>query len=216
MKTPRLLAFASLLCGLLSVAGGQTKPLFAWDFSQASEINGLIEAPESVAGNTTLFKEAASLITDPDMPSDKYVQLSGTQLEGAQSVRNIPPLDAVQIKVRFKPSNEGAPRQTLVSFNATYEVRYVPTRNNVEFIVFTSDKKFTILTAEANPEVWNAVVATYKDGRLTLAVGLSLKRGVLPEGSVIEPKPTLLRIGQMKEGTRPFSGALADVSLSSL
>ena len=71
-----------------------------------------------------------------------------------------------------------------------------------------------MIFTEAKSGIWNQAVATYKDGRLTLSVGLSRAENTLPEGIRPAPVSTTVRIGLV--GDRPFSGSISEVAITAL
>ncbi len=214
MNTPRLLAvcFAASLAVLTAPAGfSQT-----WSFSKALEIQTDIEVPDDTGANALSFKGGgARLIDDPDAPGGKVVQLDGTQNAPAFTRRTMDPHQSVEIKVRFKPLDQGPPLQTLVSLNATYELRINREKNQLEFIILSvSDKKYYVLRGEHMTDVWNVATATYRDGKLTLRVGLSRKEGELPAGFVFTPQPARMQVSSNMPASRQFVGSISELSVA--
>jgi hypothetical protein len=118
----------------------------------------------------------------------------------------------VAIALRFKPSGQGPDRQTVVAFGNAYELRYVPKNQRLEFIVFTSDRKFTIAQVRAAAGAWHDVQAVFRDGRLRLAVGKDVKEAALPAGVTIDARGTRIRVG--RQGDRAFAGSLASLAIA--
>lgn len=214
MNTPRLLALAFIASSAVFCAPrllAQT-----WNFSKALEIRGEIEIPDDTGANALSFKGGgARLVDDPDAPGGKVVQLDGTQTAPAFTRRTMDPHQAVEIKVRFKPLDQGPPLQTLVSLNAAYELRINREKNQLEFIVLSvADKKYHVLRGEHLSDVWNVATATYRDGKLTLRVGLSLKEGELPAGFVFTPQPARMQVSSNMPASRQFVGSISELSVA--
>lgn len=214
MKPRRLLASVLSVVFALQAAS----PAFAqtWDFSKALDLGDYIEVADDTGANALSFKGGgARLVNDPDIPGGKVVQLDGTQTAPAFSRRTLDPLQAIELKVRFKPLDQGPPLQTIVSLNATYELRLNREKNQLEFIVLSpADKKYHVLRGEHMADVWNVATATFKDGKLTLRVGLSLKEGELPAGFAFNPQPARMQVSSNMPSSRPFVGSIAEVVVS--
>jgi hypothetical protein len=187
-----------------------------WDFSQAVEFQDVIEIPDETGTNALSFKGGgAKRADDPDAPGGKVVQFDGTQTSPAFTRRTIDPLRSLEIKVRFKPLDQGPPLQTLVSLNAAYELRINREKNQLEFIVLSvADKKYHVLRGEHMSDVWNVATATYRDGKLTLRVGLSLKDGELPAGFAFTPQPARMQVSSNMPASRQFVGSISELSVA--
>lgn len=209
LKAPALLLAALSLATSLLAQGAQ---LFSWDFSQAYAVGTSVEAPESASGPAIRFLDGAFLAKDPDEQNRQVLVLNGAQTDWGRSSRNIDPLDAIQLRLRFKPDLQGSPLQTLVSVCGAYELRYNRGRERLEFIVHLPDKKFRMATADVSAGIWNQAVATYRDGRLLLVVGMSRGENTLPDDLRPAPINTSVRIGLV--GERPFTGSLSEFTIS--
>ncbi|MCU0792867.1 MAG: LamG domain-containing protein [Opitutaceae bacterium] len=213
MKLLRLLtALAGLAAASIAVAQGTV--LYSWDFSKAANYGPTVEAPENSGGPEIIFRSGATLKVDADEQGRQVLSFDGTQTDWGRSKRNIDPISAIQLRLRFRPASTGAPLQTIVSLCGCYELRYNLGRSRLEFIVNLPEKKYLMVKADISPDVWNQAVATYKDGKLTLAVGLSRAEDVLPEGLRPVPISTSVRVGLV--GERPFNGSISEFVVSEL
>lgn len=214
MKTLRLLAVVAVGFAVASFASAQSTVLHAWDFSKASAFGTNIEVPETSGGPAIVFRSGASLRVDADEQGRQVLALDGQQTDWGRSKSNIEPIEAIQLRLRFKPAASGAPLQTIVSLCGCYELRYNFGRSRLEFIVNLPEKKYLMVMADIAPGVWNQAVATYKDGRLTLSVGLARAEDVLPAGVRPVPVVTSVRVGLV--GERPFTGSISEFVVSEI
>ncbi len=211
LRIVRILICACFL-GALSALHAQTL-VHSWDFSRGTDSPGLIDIPEATDGPSIQFRATgARLETDADEQNRRVLVFDGTQTDGARSRRDLEIFNSVQIRARFKPVGTGAPQQTILMVSGAYELRYNPARSRLEFIVRLPDKRFHAIHAEVSPGVWNEAVATFKDGRLSLTVGLARAEGVLPAGVSPDPLVTTIRLAHFAD--RPFTGSISRVSLS--
>lgn len=212
MRLLRLPLLAAFFASAVSSVFAQGAVLHSWDFSKAVGDSGYASVPALVGDLAINFQNGAKVENDPN-EGRKVITLDGTQTEPGRTNRNLNPLESVMIKVRFKPNTGGAPLQTVVTLGGIYEIRYDRDRSSVEFIVNSPpDKKYFIIRADVSVDVWNQAIATYKDGKLTLAVGVARKEGVLPPDLKPVSIPTSVRIGLV--GSRPFFGSISELVIS--
>ncbi len=212
MKLNYLRVFAVMSAALIVPTVHAGVDLYAWDFSEAKSAKGYVDVFDSIDGNTISFKEGTALLGDPAVRGGKVVVFDGTQTAPALSLKNIPALNAIEFKLRFKASAEtSAGLQTIMSLHGTYELRYNKERENLEFIVMYPENKYVIVRVPAPAGVWHQALATFKEGKLSLVVGMTSKEEMLPAGSAINARPAYLRVGRM--GDRPFTGSIAEFSI---
>jgi hypothetical protein len=212
MKFLRLPLFVALFVTAASSVLAQGAVLYSWDFSKTSGGSGYASVPPLVGDLAINFQNGAGVADDPN-EGRKVLTLDGTQTEPGRTNRNINPLESVMVRVRFKPTTTGAPLQTIVVLGGIYEIRYDRDRSSVEFIVNSPpDKKYYIIRADVSADVWNQATATFKDGKLTLAVGTARKEGVLPPDLKPVSIPTSVRVGLV--GPRPYSGSISELVIS--
>ncbi|MBC8038976.1 MAG: hypothetical protein H7Y06_00370 [Opitutaceae bacterium] len=214
MKSPCLLAFAICLSAAFA-ASSQAKEeiLHSFNFAKATVAPTYVAVNDSEGGANLLFLSGCKLSPDAEAPGGNALVFDGAATEPGISQRVIPGLETVQFKLRFKPSETGAPLQTLVALNATYELRYNRDKSALEFIILYPEKKYTYLRADVPAGIWSQAQATYKDRKLTLIVGLARKEIMLPEGAVLAPVPTTLRVARTAT-ERPFTGSISELSIS--
>ncbi len=212
MNLLRLSLLAALFTTAVSSVFAQGAVLHSWDFAKASGASGYATVPALVGGLALNFQNGATIENDAS-EGRTVVKLDGTQTEPGRTNRNLEPLNSVHIRVRFMPTLSGELLQTVVTLGGIYELRYNRERSSIEFIVNSPpDKKYFIIRADVSAEVWNQAVATYKDGKLTLAVGLARKDGALPPDLKPVSIPTSVRIGLV--GPRPFVGSISELVIS--
>lgn len=183
---------------------------YSWDFSAATGSGGSAEVPESSGTFPLVFATGATVTTDA---GKNVLTFSGEQAEAGQTARALPAFPSAEINLKFKPTGQGAERQTLIVFGNAYELRYT-TRGNLEFIVFHPERKFTIAQAKVAAGQWHEVKATYQAGKLTLSVGKTNVEKSLPAGVDIEAKGTRLRVA--RQGERAFSGSIASLTIKEI
>lgn len=210
MKSP-LLLLAALACA--SSLFAQNSSSFNWDFTRAFSIGSSVEVPESSGGPAISFRDGASLAVDPDEQGRQVLVLGGLQTDWGRTKRDVDPFDSITMRARFKPAELGAPLQTVLSAGASYELRYNRGRERLEFIVNLPERKYHLIFVEAGAGIWNQAVATYKDGRMVLTVGLSRASSTIPDGLLPVSISTTVRVGLI--GQRPFSGSISEISVSS-
>lgn len=212
MKLSSLLLLSAAAFSSLS-APAIAEDLYSWDFSEANEARpGFVDVPDTVLDNTLTFPAGAKLVADPEVRGGKAVAFDGSQTEAARTAKTIPPQSAVLIKMRCKPSTEaGESAQTIMSLNATYELRYLKDRRLIEFIVLYPPKRYFQVRAPIVPGEWNQVLASYQDGKLSLVVGLVSKEGMMPADAVTNPQPAHMRVGLV--GDRAFVGSIAELTV---
>lgn len=192
----------------------QPAPLHAWDFSQSRRSGETIQVPNSAGGPALLFRDGADLAADPDENGRLVVILSGSQGAPGRGSANLDVIPEAQIRVRFRPAASGPVLQTVLLFGGCYELRYNRERSRLEFIVYhllKGEKKYFSINAEIAPEVWNQAVATFKDGKLTLSVGLSRSEGSLPPEAQTSAQSTSIRVGFAPE--RAFQGSVSEIAI---
>jgi len=214
MKTTRLFLAALLAAALSASAFAQGKVLHTWEFSKTVKTKEGIVVPSSTGKlNGLVFASGASVGTDAEAPGGKVLALDGTQISFGAPLRQLEPVDALVIKMRFKPAVKGAESQTLLRLTG-YELRYAQSRNVLDFVVWQGDpteSKVTIVSVPVKSGAWNDAVARYEAGKITLAIGGVVKTKDLPAGEVVVPKSSGVRVGFIKE--RPFTGSISALSL---
>jgi len=222
MKTTRFFLAALLAAALSTSAFAQSKVLQAWDFSKIEKTKEGIVVPSPASKfNGLVFDSGAAIGTDAEIPGGKVLVLDGTQISFGAPLRSFQAVDALVIKMRFKPAAKGAESQTLLRLSG-YELRYDQSRNMLNFIVWHADQTFTIVAVPVRAAIWSDVTATYEAGKITLAiVGVVKTKDLptaevvrtrdLPAGEVVESKSGGIRVGFM--GGRPFTGSISALSL---
>ena len=211
MKTSRFFLAALIATALSASAFAQGKVLHSWNFAKTDKTKEGIVVPSTVSKfNGLVFTSGASVGTDAESAGGKVLVLDGTQISFGTSLRSLQAVEALVIKMRFKPAVKGAENQTLLRLTG-YELRYAQSRNMLDFVVWHGDQKFTIVSVPVKAAVWNDATATYEAGKITLAVGGVVKTKDLPAGEVVESKSSGVRVGFM--GERPFTGSIATLSL---
>ncbi|MBC8011620.1 MAG: hypothetical protein H7067_16165 [Burkholderiales bacterium] len=214
MKPFRRLALAALVAASALSVFAQSRVLEGWNFTEADSVGGVVQVPSSSGGTPLRFKAEAQarLVVDADENNRQVLVLSGAQTEPGRGLATLDAIPAVHLRVRFRPASSGPVLQTIVTFGGCYELRQNRERNRVEFIVTHADKKYTFARVEVAPDLWNEAVATYKDGRLSLTIGLARGDAALPEGAAVASIPTSFRVGIV--GERPFHGSISEIVLS--
>jgi hypothetical protein len=214
MKTTRFFLAALLAASLSASAFAQSKVLQSWDFSKIEKTKEGIVVPSPASKfNGLVFASGASVGTDAEAPGGKVLALDGTQISFGAPLRQLQAVDAVVIKMRFKPAAKGAENQTLLRLSG-YELRYALSRSMLDFVVWQgapTESKVTIVSVPVKSGAWNDAVARYEAGKITLAIGGVVKTKDLPAGEAVEPKSAGVRVGFMKE--RPFTGSISALSL---
>lgn len=212
MIAPRFLPL--LLAGAFSAlaAAANGGVIRSWNFSEAIAAGEIVSVPETAGGPALQFRSGASVAVDQDEGGRRVVVLGGAQADPGRTAGKLDPMPEVQARVRFRPASTGAPLQTIVAFGGCYELRYNRERSRVEFIVFYPEKKYFTVHAPVSPDIWNQATATFKDGKLTLLVGMSRSEDVLPPEAVPGHLETTVRVGLV--GERAFVGSISEIVLS--
>jgi hypothetical protein len=215
MKTKTLI-LAAVLSSAITVCAfaQQNKGATAWMFSNAKSTKQGVEVPTTTGViNSLTFPLGTAIASDAEALGGKVVLIDGTQKVPGISLRSLEAMDAVQIKMKFKPAAQGADSQTLLRL-AGSELRFNRLQQKLEFIVWymdSAEKKFVITRTPMTPGAWNAATATYKAGKLTLTVGKESSSANMPAGTMMLQAPASARVGFTDE--RPFTGALAELSI---
>ncbi len=211
MKTTRFFLAALIAAALSTSAFAQSKVLQAWDFSKIVKTKEGIVVPSPASKlNGLVFASGASVGTDAEAPGGKVLVLDGTQISAGSPFLALQAVDALVIKMSFKPAAKGAENQTLLRLSG-YELRYSQSRNMLDFIVWHADQTFTIVAVRVNAAIWNHVTATNEAGKITLAIGGVVRTKDFPAGEVVDSKSGGIRVGFLNE--RPFTGSISALSL---
>ncbi len=202
----------SLLVLVMLAATAHAGVIRSWNFSDAITAGEIVSVPETAGGPALQFRSGASVAVDPDEGGRRVVVLGGAQADPGRTLGKIEPLPEIQARVRFRPASTGPALQTIVAFGGCYELRYNRERSRIEFIVFYPEKKYFTVHAPVSPDIWNQATATFKDRKLTLAVGMSRAEDVLPPEAAPGHLETTVRIGLV--GERAFVGSISEIVLS--
>lgn len=130
------------------------------------------------------------------------------------------PTGAVEVSLAFNPAAEAGPEEQTLIRQGNWELRYGPKDKNLMFIVWHDNKAYTMITAPAEPGVWQEVKASFEENMLKLEVNgvPKTKEAKGPLGTHFATSAIFIGASTGTRGTgiefRPLRGAIADVRIA--
>lgn len=177
--------------------------------------DGVLTIPSSAGSGIRLEDPAISIVKDADAENSSSLVFSGKQAKPA--MLNIPePSTSVSAKMKIKPSAESAGDAAILFHPGNFELRYSPGARTVTFFVYYKDKTppLSVVTSALIPGKWSIVEIVVKGQDVKLVVDGAAVTGKLPEATTMAGVKSFFRIGMTGDGKRPFTGSLADISIS--
>ncbi len=204
---PFVFAFAAL-----AMAGSDS-----WEIGKAKPAasDGKIRIPGTGQRTIMLDDPGVAVVDDPESTSGKALSFNGTQAKPVLvSGGPYEKTDSVLLNVNLKPAGDSTEEGTVICHPGSYELRMSTGARELRFYVTGKEKAPAVMVrAKVTPNEWNTVEATVKGQAITLTVNQQTTSGVIPDGAVMNPAESFLRIGRM-DAARPYKGLLGDLTVA--
>ncbi len=194
------------------------KVMAFWQTSQSEASSAQFTALRETVGNRDITGPAtttARILVDADAPGGKALVFDGRQTEPLKTSQRLTHDGNVALTLWVRPE-KGESAQSIVYFYRSFELRYFQNEGTIKLIVWPEgDSRPIELAAPINVGVWNAIHASLKGRDLELLVNGKIHEAKIPPSSPTVP----FFSGYMTLGhgaRRPFTGALAEIMVSSL
>jgi len=188
----------------------------AWDPAKSEPHGDSVAILDAVGGNDLVVgpKSGCSIVDDPKGGGKKVLKFAG--VHGGE-IHSLLPLAGEAdwcIRLRAMPLDGGERWQTLLDM-AAIELRYDILLEQLSLIVYPNPNKGRPVTVFVflRKNRWSEVVASIKGRELTLRVGEEKATLEIPDSGLLAPFKRRFKLGSRgKEGIRPFTGMVSDIS----
>lgn len=207
-----------LTVAALSSAAAAPPPgaVAAWDPANYGPHGDSIAILDAVGTNALIVgpKSGCSIVNDPKGGGKKVLKFEG--VHGGEIHSALPLVGEADwcIRLRVMPLEGGETRQTLLDM-AKIELRHDVSLWRLSLIVYPDPDKGRPVTVFVSlpKDRWSEVVASIKGRELALRVGEEKATLEIPDSGLLAPFKLPFRLGSRgKEGIRPFTGMVSDIS----
>ena len=214
----KLLLSLVLAVTALSSAAAAPPPgaVAAWDPANSESRGDSVAILDAIGTNALLVgpKSGCSIVDDPKGGGKKVLKFQGEPGGGIAAAMSLAGEADWCIRLRVMPLDGGEKSQTLLDM-AQIEMRHDVSSNQLSLIVYPAPNKgrpVTVLVSLPKNR-WSEVVASIKGRELTLRVGEEKATLEIPESGLLAPFKLPFKLGSRgKEGVRPFTGMVSDIS----
>jgi len=196
-----------------------------WLAKDARELQPKILLPDAKGAFDMELADAAgvSIGEKPAKGTDtKSLVFSGTQKMAFKTLSPYPlSSEAFKVSLVVKPAEmAGEEDGTILRHGTQWELRYLPKKEAVIFVVWHDVNVFTEVSLPMKPDAWHQIEAGMKNGTMTLAVDSEDTEKPLKDSMRAEAKPVALILGATRQalgettGFRPFAGSIADIKIT--
>jgi len=216
----QLLSLVLAVTALSSAAAAPPPGAVAvWDPAKSVSYGDSVAILDAVGGNDLVVgpKSGCSIVDDPKGGGKKVLKFAGVEGEPGVGIHSLLPLAGEAdwcIRLRVMPLDGGERWQTLLDM-ASIELRYDISLEQLSLHVYPGPNKGRPVTVFLflRKNRWSEVVASIKGRELTLRVGEEKATLEIPDSGLLGPFKLPFKLGSRgKEGTRPFTGMVSDIS----
>jgi len=207
-----------LTVAALSSAAAAPPPgaVAAWDPANSQPRGDSIAILDAIGTNALLIgpNSGCSIVDDPKGGGKKVLKFEGEPGGGIHAAKSLAGEDDWWIRLRVMPLDEGVKVQTLLDM-ARIELRYDALKEKLGLIAYpkVSGLVGVTVTVSLLRDQWSEVVASLKGKELTLRVGEETATFEIPESGLFDNFKLPFKLGSRgKEGIRPFTGMVSDIS----
>ena len=217
-RTMKLLLPLVLAVAILSSAAAAPPPgaVAAWDPANSESRGDSVAILDAVGTNALIVgpNSGCSIVDDPKGGGKKVLKFAG--VHGGEIHSALPLVGEADwcIRLRVMPLEGGEKWQTLLDM-AQIELRHDVSREQLSLIVYPDPNKGRPVTVLVSlpKDRWSDVVASIKGRELTLRVGEEKATLEIPDSGLLAPFKLPFKLGSRgKEGIRPFTGMVSDIS----
>ena len=203
-----------LAVAVLSSAAAAPPPgaVAVWDPAKSVSYGDSVAILDAVGGNDLVVgpKSGCSIVDDPKGGGTKVLKFAG--VHGGEIHSALPLVGKADwcIRLRAMPLDGGERWQTLLDM-ASIELRYDILLEQLSLHVYKGRPVTVFVFLRKNR--WSEVVASIKGRELTLRVGEEKATLEIPDSGLLAPFKVTFKLGSRgKEGIRPFTGMVSDIS----
>jgi len=217
-RTMKLLLPLVLAVAALSSAAAAPPPgaVAAWDPANSESRGDSVAILDAVGTNALIVgpNSGCSIVNDPMGGGKRVLKFAG--VHGGEIHSALPLVGEADwcIRLRVMPLEGGEKWQTLLDM-AQIELRHDVSREQLSLIVYPDPNKGRPVTVLVSlpKDRWSDVVASIKGRELTLRVGEEKATLEIPDSGLLAPFKLPFKLGSRgKEGIRPFTGMVSDIS----
>ena len=217
-RTMKLLLPLVLAVAALSSAVAAPPPgaVAAWDPANSESRGDSVAILDAVGTNALIVgpNSGCSIVNDPMGGGKRVLKFAG--VHGGEIHSALPLVGEADwcIRLRVMPLEGGEKWQTLLDM-AQIELRHDVSREQLSLIVYPDPNKGRPVTVLVSlpKDRWSDVVASIKGRELTLRVGEEKATLEIPDSGLLAPFKLPFKLGSRgKEGIRPFTGMVSDIS----
>jgi hypothetical protein len=210
---PLVLAVAALSSAAAAPPPGAVA---AWDPANSESRGDSVAILDAVGTNALIVgpNSGCSIVNDPMGGGKRVLKFAG--VHGGEIHSALPLVGEADwcIRLRVMPLEGGEKWQTLLDM-AQIELRHDVSREQLSLIVYPDPNKGRPVTVLISlpKDRWSDVVASIKGRELTLRVGEEKATLEIPDSGLLAPFKLPFKLGSRgKEGIRPFTGMVSDIS----
>jgi len=220
MKLPSI--FSVLMTGSLLFAQAAIKTEDQWLAQDGREISGGFLLPGKGSSPELRMSPAAGVSAGeaPSMGGDrKSLVFDGNQSSAFRTEAGYrKALSGIRVIVDVKiPEEIGENDGTILRHGTSWELRYVPGKSIVVFVVWHDASHYTEVRVPALPGEWQTIDAAFAEEQMSVSNGKDKATAVPPTGIRVESADPPLLLGAStpivadKQSGRPFTGAVANI-----